>query len=74
MYEKHGINIDLVKRLSNLKVNEINNIIHDDEKVKKVNIFKITLTSGSGMVDSLILFSIVITEIFIGFLIAIVGR
>lgn len=77
MYEKHGISINQVKQLSNLKVNEINNIIVNNEKNIKersnFNPFKLVLTSGNGIVDTLVLFCIVITEIFIGFLIAILG-
>ena len=77
MYEKHGLSINQVKQLSNLKVNEINNIIVNNEKNIKersnFNPFKLVLTSGNGIVDTLVLFCIVRTEIFIGFLIAILG-
>lgn len=77
MYSKHGLKIEELEKLSNYKVNEINELINEAEKIpvsNKYNIFRTVITSGSGMVDSLILFSIVFTEIFIGFLIAIVGR
>lgn len=75
MYEKHGININQIKMLSNLKVNEINGIIKDDEnKVRRESPFRIVLTSGSGIIDTIVLFSIVLTELFIGFLIALFGR
>ena len=75
MYQRHGITLNQVKQLSNLKVREVNNIISSSEKYRDIgiNIFKITLSSGSGKVDNLILFSIVLTEIFIGFLIAVFG-
>ena len=77
MYEKHGLSINQVKQLSNLKVNEINNIIVENEKEVKernnFNPFKLVLSSGNGIVDTLVLFCIVITEIFIGFLVALLG-
>lgn len=76
MYEKHGLNIEQIKRLSNLKVNEVNNLIAENEnRIKHAKRpFKLVLTSGSGIIDTIVLFSIVLTEIFIGFLIAILGR
>lgn len=75
MYERHGININQIRMLSNLKVNEINNIIKDDESnVSRKSPFRLVLTSGSGIIDTIVLFSIVLTEIFIGFLIALFGR
>lgn len=77
MYEKHGLSINQVKQLSNLKVNEINNIIVENEKEVKersnFSPFKLVLSSGNGIVDTLVLFCIVITEIFIGFLVALLG-
>ena len=77
LYEKHGLSINEVKQLSNLKVNEINNMIiteeENSEKIHNMNPFKLVLSSGNGIVDTLVLFSIVLTEIFIGFLIAILG-
>lgn len=77
LYEKHGLSINEVKQLSNLKVNEINNIIITEEenskKIHNLNPFKLVLSSGNGIVDTLVLFSIALTEIFIGFLIAILG-
>ena len=77
LYEKHGLSLNEVKQLSNLKVNEINSMIiteeENNEKIHKLNPFKLVLSSGNGIVDTLVLFSIVLTEIFIGFLIAILG-
>ena len=77
LYEKHGLSINEVKQLSNLKVNEINSMIineeENNEKLHNLNPFKLVLSSGNGIVDTLVLFSIVLTEIFIGFLIAILG-
>lgn len=77
LYEKHGLSIKEVKQLSNLKVNEINTMIineeENSEKIHNINPFKLVLSSGNGIVDTLVLFSIVLTEIFIGFLIAILG-
>lgn len=77
MYQRHGVSINQIKQLSNLKVREVNSIICNLEKKKRdneFNLFKVNLSSGSGRVDTLILFSIVLTEIFIGFLIAVFGR
>ncbi len=74
MYERHGLNINQIKLLSNLKVNEINDMIKDDENKVRKSPLKLVLTSGSGIIDTIVLFSIVLTELFIGFLIAIFGR
>lgn len=80
MYQRHGLSINEVVQLSNLKINEINNIINEEEsninrskiKIKPVNL-NVVLTSGSGFVDTLVLLSIMVTEIMVGFVIALIA-
>lgn len=74
MYERHGLKINEVMQLSNIKVNEVNDLINENESKRKNSPFKLVLTSGSGIIDTIVLFSIVLTEIFVGFLIAIFWR
>lgn len=75
IYLKYGLLIDDVKQLSNLKINEINEKIkkeetnNEDDK-SKFDPKKLILTSGSGFVDTIVLLSIMATEIMIGLLIA----
>ena len=77
-YKRYGLSIDEVKQLSNLKIREINdNILKEDaENVEggrtntKDEPLKLVLTSGSGFVDTVVLLSIMATEIMIGLLIA----
>ena len=80
MYQRHGLSINEVVQLSNLKINEINNIITSEEedlnksklKVKPIGL-NVVLTSGSGFVDTLVLLSIMVTEIMVGFVIAMIA-
>lgn len=77
LYAKYGLSIEEVKKLSNLKINEINDeIIKEENEIKnkddkrKFDPRKLVLTSGSGFVDTIVLLSIMATEIMIGLLIA----
>lgn len=80
MYQRHGLSINEVVQLSNLKINEINNIITSEEedlnksklRVKPIGL-NVVLTSGSGFVDTLVLLSIMVTEIMVGFVIAMIA-
>jgi len=73
-YKRFGLDIGEVKYLEKDKIEEINTRIleeqsSDDEKA----VFdpkKLILTSGSGFVDTLVLLSIIATQIFIALLIA----
>lgn len=78
-YEKYGITIGEVKQLSNIKIAEINQRIKNNEESStdsttggntKVKPLQLVLTSGSGFVDTLVLLSVMATEIMVGLLIA----
>lgn len=73
-YNKYGLDIKEVEQLSNLKIKEINDkIIADEDESEGKEKFdpkKLILTSGSGFVDTIVLLSIMATEIMIGLLIA----
>ncbi|MDD2504893.1 MAG: hypothetical protein PHF21_01305 [Bacilli bacterium] len=75
-YNRYGLILNEVKQLSNLKIREINNkiITEDSENNEggrtKFDPKKLILTSGSGFVDTIVLLSIMATEIMIGLLIA----
>ena len=75
-YKRYGLNINEVKQLSNLKIKEINDkILAEDAAANeggraKFDPKKLILTSGSGFVDTLVLLSIMATEIMVGLLIA----
>ena len=64
-----------LKKLPNMKINEINDKILKQKAEEeaggraKFDPRKLVLTSGSGFVDTLVLLSIIVTEIMIGFLI-----
>ena len=75
IYDKYGIDKDDISRMSEDKVRNINNRIITSEKenekrVKKFNPKSIIITSGNGFVDTLMLLSIMTTEILIGIMIA----
>ncbi|MDD4188054.1 MAG: hypothetical protein PHX04_04810 [Bacilli bacterium] len=76
IYIKYGLSINEVKQLSNLKIEEINDKITSEETndseggIAKFDPKKLILTSGSGFVDTMVLLSIIVTEIMIGLLIA----
>ena len=75
-YKRYGLNIDEVKGLPIEKIREINTRIEDEEATAnaggdtKFDPKKLILTSGSGFVDTIVLFSIIATQILIGLLIA----
>ncbi|MDD4705589.1 MAG: hypothetical protein PHS24_00035 [Bacilli bacterium] len=75
IYQKYGLSIDDVKKLSNIKINEINEKIEKEETNNegdkpKFDPKKLVLTSGSGFVDTIVLLSIMATEIMVGLVIA----
>ena len=75
-YRRFGLSISEVKQLSNLKIKEINDKIKAEDAANnaggqsKFDPKKLILTSGSGFVDTIVLLSIIATEIMIGLLIA----
>ena len=73
-YKRFGLDIGEVKYLEKEKIEEINARIleeqESDEAPAKFDPKKLILTSGSGFVDTLVLLSIIATQIFIGLLIA----
>lgn len=75
-YSRYGLLINEVKQLSNLKIKEINDKIKNEDAANseggrtKIDPYKLILTSGSGFVDTVVLLSIMATEIMIGLLIA----
>ena len=75
IYERYGLSINKVKQLSNLKIKEINDTIEEEEANEggskpKFGPKTLVLSSGSGFVDTIVLLSIMSTEIMIGLLIA----
>lgn len=75
IYDKYGIDKDDIGKMSEDKVRNINNRILNNEKEnekrdKKFNPRNIIITSGNGFVDTLMLLSIMTTEILIGIMIA----
>ncbi len=75
-YVRYGLSLTEVKQLSNLKIREINAKIQTEDAETneggkdKFDPKKLILTSGSGFVDTVVLLSIMATEIMIGLLIA----
>lgn len=72
-YATYGINIKDVEKMSHEKVMELNDKIQEREKKEKNVLFKpkkIILSSGSGFVDTIMLLSIMATEVMIGLLVA----
>ncbi len=75
MYTKYGLSIDEIKNLTNEEIKEINDkIIIDDTSngggATKEKPKQLVLSSGSGFVDTIVLLSIVVTEIMVGLIIA----
>ena len=75
-YKRYGLTLKEVKQLSNLKIKEINDRIAKEDAENeasgqdKFDPKKLILTSGSGFVDTIVLLSIMATEIMIGLIIA----
>ncbi len=78
-YQKYGYDIRQIAKLSEDKINNINNkILSEENKVvevkKRIPLFKMKLTTGNGFVNALVLASIICTELMIGFIVfAILG-
>ena len=73
-YDKYGLDKEEVSKMSEDKVKNINNKIIEKEKAEekrsKKFIPKIIITSGNGFVDTLMLLTIMTTEIVIGIMFA----
>jgi hypothetical protein len=76
-YRKFGLSLNEVKQLSNLKIKEINQKILDENDDSGVNggssknkPLQLVLTSGNGFTDTIVLLSVMATEIMVGLLIA----
>lgn len=75
-YEEYGLDVQKIKGLSNQSISQLNDkiLIEDEKYKKKKNKFvlplKVVITSGNGFVDTLVLLSVMATEIMIGLLIA----
>lgn len=76
-YDKHGINLNDLSQLSNQAIDKLNEEILKEENANestggtgKHKPLQLILTSGSGFVDTIVLLSIMATEIMIGLLIA----
>ena len=75
IYNKYGLDKETISNMSEEKVRNINNRIlekerEDNKRNKKFIPKNIIITSGSGFVDTLMLLSIMTTEIMIGIMIA----
>lgn len=75
IYGKYGVDKDQIQNMSEEKVKNINNRIIESEKennkrLKKFNPKSVIITSGNGFVDTLMLLTIMTTEILIGVMIA----
>ena len=74
-YDKYGLDKDEIQKMSEEKVRNINNRIlekekEDNKRNKKFIPKNLIITSGNGFVDTLMLLSIMTTEIMIGIMIA----
>ncbi len=72
-YATYGISIQDVEKMSHDQVQVLNDKIQEKERKKSKNWFhpkKIIISSGSGFVDTLMLLSIMTTEIMIGLVLA----
>jgi len=72
-YATYGISIKDVEKMSHNQVVELNNKIQEKEKKGRNVLFKprkIIISSGSGFVDTLMLLSIMATEVMVGLLVA----
>ena len=75
IYDKYGLDKESLEKMSEEKVRNINNRILEKEKAenkrsKKFNPKNVIITSGNGFVDTIMLLSIMTTEIMIGIMIA----
>lgn len=76
-YKEFGISLNDMSKLSNETVEKINNkiVVEDAENKRKKSKFtiplKLAITSGNGFVDTLVLLSVMATEIMIGIIIAV---
>lgn len=78
-YAGFGLSLDDVKKMTNVEIDEINKKILESSSTDNVGGGKnkekplqLVLSSGSGFADTLILFSVMTTEILIGFVIALI--
>ena len=74
-YDKYGLDKDEIQKMSEEKVRNINNRIlekekEDNKRNKKFIPKNLIITSGNGFVDTVMLLSIMNTEIMIGIMIA----
>lgn len=72
-YASYGINIKDVEKLTHEQVVVLNNKIQEKDKKSKNVLFKpkkIIISSGSGFVDTLMLLSIMTTEVMVGLILA----
>lgn len=76
-YKEFGISLNDINKLSNETVEKINNkiVVEDASAKEKKNRFtiplKLAISSGNGFVDTLVLLSVMATEIMIGIIIAV---
>lgn len=76
-YKEFGISLNDMSKLSNETVEKINNkiVVEEADTERKKNKFiiplKLAITSGNGFVDTLVLLSVMATEIMIGIIIAV---
>ena len=73
-YQKYGYDIRQIAKLNEEKINSINEQITEEEnKVvvvkRKIPLFKLKLSTGNGFVNALVLISIIVTEIMLGFVV-----
>ena len=76
-YKEFGISLNDMSKLSNETVEKINNkiVVEDADTERKKNRFviplRLAISSGNGFVDTLVLLSVMATEIMIGIIIAV---
>lgn len=76
-YKEFGISLSDISRLSNETVEKINNkiVVEEADTARRKNKFviplKLVISSGNGFVDTLVLLSVMATEIMIGIIIAV---
>lgn len=77
IYSRFGIKLEEVKKMDYRMVNELNTYIKNQlsnstvirlPKDKNQSILNTTLTSGNGFVDALLIVSIIVTELSVGFI------
>lgn len=73
-YQKYGYDIRQIAKLSETKINNINEQIMSEENKsldikKRIPLFKMKFSCGNGFVNALFLASIICTELMIGFVI-----